>query len=153
MKPIVIYCSNSGTTEKLAERISSDIDCKMIKIEPEKHYGGYVSAVIKAVGEVIFNSEPGYRNTVPDLSGYDTVLFGYPIWCSEVPRFAAKFIRDCDLSGKKMIPFSTSGSTNISVTIPKLRKSCSSSEIIHPFSYAVAKKEDYGDWIEKIKSL
>lgn len=153
MKAILIYCSNSGTTEKLAKRISSDIGCETIKIEPSRHYGGYVSAVIKAVGEVVFNKQPGYKNEVPDLSEYDTVLFGYPIWCSEVPRFAAKFIKECDLSGKKVIPFSTSGSTNISVTLPKLEKICFSSKLMHPFSHAVSKKDDYGEWIEKIKSL
>lgn len=153
MKSVIIYCSNSGTTEKLAEKISSDIGCKMIKIEPLKHYGGYISAVIKAVGEVITNSRPGYKNGIPDLSEYDTVLFGFPIWCSDVPRFAAKFIEDCGLSGKKVIPFSTSGTTHISSAIPKLKEICPSSEFLYPFSHAVSKKDDYGEWIEKIKSL
>ena len=39
MKPVIIYFSNSGTTEKLAKRIGKDVGAKGIKVIPEKEYG------------------------------------------------------------------------------------------------------------------
>ena len=39
MKPIVIYYSRSGNTQKIAEKIQSDMNCDIVKVEPEETYG------------------------------------------------------------------------------------------------------------------
>lgn len=153
LKPIVIYCSQSGTTEALAKNVAKDLECNIIKIEPEKDYKSSVSAIIRASKEKILNEKPGYKTKIPDLSEYDTILFGYPIWCFEPPKFAVAFMNDCDLDGKRIIPFSTSGGTHISKTLPFVEKINSKASVEFPFNRSLSKSDDYDEWIKQIKNI
>ena len=153
LKPIVIYCSQSGITEALAKNVASDLSCNIIKIEPEKEYKSSFSAIIRASREKILNEKPGYKTALPDLSDCDTILFGYPIWCFEPPKFAVAFMQDCNLDGKRIIPFSTSGGTHISKTLPFVEKICSAATVELPFNRSISKSDDYDEWINQIKNI
>ena len=48
-----------------------------------------------------------------DLSRYDTILLGYPIWGGQAPKILYTFLENTDLSGKTIIPFCTSNSSGI----------------------------------------
>lgn len=54
-------------------------------------------------------SRPALAAPVKDLSEYDTVFVGFPIWWGVEPRVVDTFLDQAGLSGKKMIPFATSG--------------------------------------------
>ena len=151
MKATILYYSKSGTTEKLARRIQADIHCDILKIEPEEPYGNYVSSLIR-VSKERKNQVPVHAMTrVPDLSAYDTVFIGYPIWNLDVPIFVADFIDHCNLEGKTVIPFVTCGLANVSMTLNTLKRVCPKSEIVHPFNYGIAKKDNYEEWIHAIR--
>ena len=151
MKAIILYYSKSGTTEKLARRIQGDIHSDILKIEPEEPYGNYVSSLIR-VNKERKNKTPVHSVTkIPDLSSYDTVFIGYPIWYMDVPAFVADFISRCSLEGKTVIPFATCGLANISKTLNTLKRVCPKSKIAHPFHYGIAKKDDYEGWIRAIR--
>ena len=45
----------------------------------------------------------------PDLSQYENVLIGHPIWWGIPPRMIASVIDDLDLNGKNLTGFATSG--------------------------------------------
>lgn len=46
MRPIIIYYSRSGNTEKIALKAKEDLNCNIIKIEPKEEYGNYVSSCL-----------------------------------------------------------------------------------------------------------
>lgn len=92
-------------------------------------------------------------NEIPDLSGYDTVFVGYPIWWLDVPVLVANFIKGCDLAGKTVIPFSTSGLGNISATLETIKKSCPKSEVKLPLQCGIAKKDVYDHWISEVRKM
>ena len=56
---------------------------------------------------------PAISGEIIDLSGYDTVYLGYPIWWGQEPRIMDAFVENCDFTGKTVIPFCTSGSSDI----------------------------------------
>lgn len=58
---------------------------------------------------------------VPDMSQYDTILVGFPIWWYVEPRIVDTFLDSCDLSGKTVIPFATSGGSGIDRAESNLR--------------------------------
>lgn len=62
--------------------------------------------------------------SVEDIAQYDTVFVGFPIWWYQAPRIVQTFLESCDLSGKTVIPFATSGGSGMSKTAAILRKSC-----------------------------
>lgn len=151
MKAIILYYSKSGTTEKLARRIQKDIHCDILKIEPEDPYGNYMSSLIRVTKERK-NHVPVHAATeIPDLSSYDTVFIGYPIWDLDVPVFVADFISRCNLEGKTVIPFVTCGLANVSATLNTVKRVCPKSEIAHPFNWGIAKKDSYEEWLRVIR--
>lgn len=150
MNATIIYFSNSGITEKLAMRIKKDTGADIIRVEPEKEYGGYAISIAKMIKEKITKSTRGFTNEIPDLSGYDTVFVGYPIWGSNVPQILLDFLKECDLSGKTVIPFSTAGASGIGKSLGKLKSTCYGAKIKYPYGVTRSKRGDYKGWMEKI---
>lgn len=151
MGSMLIYYSRSGNTKNLADKIAHELNCKEIRIMPEKEYGNYVSACIRATKERYISNKPVFINDIPDLSGYDVVLVGYPIWMSKPPTIVSEFMSKCDLDGKVVIPFSTSGGTHISKTLPTLDSVCKGARIIMPYNYGMIKKDSFESWINSVK--
>jgi flavodoxin len=153
MKAMIIYYSKTGNTEKLAKRIQKDFHCEMLKVEPEDPYGNYVSSLVR-VNKERKNKVPVQSVTpVPDLSAYDTVFIGYPIWYMNPPEFLSDFISRCSLEGKTVIPFATCGLANVSKTLPAIKRACPKSQVVHPFNYGIAKKDNYDDWVHSLKQI
>lgn len=153
MKPIIIYYSRSGNTEKIALQAQKALNCEAVKIIPEEAYGNYVSACLRVSKEKKLPAAPAFVTPVPDLSAYDTILIGYPIWAQDLPRFVADFIEKCDLSGKTVVPFATYGMSNINWTLKHLQQVTPGAEIRYPFDSGVFKKGDFEKWISELKSI
>lgn len=60
--------------------------------------------------------------TVENMSGYDVIFVGYPIWWDTAPMAVFTFMEAYDLSGKTVIPFCTSGGSDIKDSLASLRK-------------------------------
>lgn len=58
------------------------------------------------------NARPEIANNI-DVSNYDVIFIGYPIWWGDTPRIIQTFMESHELSGKTMIPFCTSGGSGI----------------------------------------
>ena len=153
MKPIIIYYSRSGNTEKIALQAKNDLNCEAIKIVPEEAYGSYISACLRVTKEKKAPVAPAFVTPIPDLSGYDAVLLGYPIWAQDIPRFVADFIEKCDLTGKVVIPFATYGMSDINWTMKHLKQVCAGAEIKLPFDSGAFKKGNYAAWIKQVQAV
>lgn len=152
MKPIILYYSRSGNTEKIALQAQKDLNCEIIKIIPEEAYGNYVSSCLRTTKEKKASVAPAFITPVPDLKEYDIILLGYPIWAQDLPRFVASFISQCDLKDKIVIPFATYGMSGINWTMKHLKELCAEAEIRCAFDSGVLKKGDYEKWIEQVRN-
>ena len=150
MNAIILYCSKTGNTEKIARKTAKVLGCPIVKVEPDILYGGFFSTCARVVGDRLKKEVPGFVTEVPDLTAYDTVLVGYPVWASSVPDYMQEFLKACDLEGKRVIPFATSMMTDISATIPGLAAVCPGAEITHPFYYGVNRKDNYQEWVKSL---
>lgn len=151
MKCIVIYYSKSGKTGELADRIAADLSCPTVRIETVEAYGSYLSSIIRAGKELRKGVVSPVRTSLPDLSEYDVILLGYPIWYGSLPAFVAKFIADCRTEGKTIIPFATFTASDISRSVAELERLCPDAVIKQPFNYGRFKKDDYNRWIIDIQ--
>ena len=132
-----------------AERIKKDTGSDIIRVTPEKEYGGYVAAIAQMIVEKIKRRTRAFTNEIPDLTEYDTVFVGYPIWGGKPPVILTDFLKCCDLNGKRVIPFSTAGASGIKGSLAKLKEACSGAKIKYPFGVTKRNKGNYKAWMER----
>ncbi|MDE6267624.1 MAG: flavodoxin [Muribaculaceae bacterium] len=117
-KAIVCYFSATGTTEKAAQRIAELIGAPLHNIEPMDLYTdsdlNWRDSLSRSSVEMRDrSSRPALKDSLTDLSGYSIVFIGYPNWWNTHPTLINTFIEANDLQGKTIVPFMTSGGSNI----------------------------------------
>ena len=97
------------------------------------------------------SSRPAIASKVADMSVYDEVFVGFPIWWYIAPTIINTFLESYDLTGKTVIPFATSGSSGMGKTNEALAPSCKGAKLIEGkrFPASVSEKELAG-WAEAI---
>lgn len=99
---------DTGNTEVLADLIRDRINCDVFRIEAAEQYSDrYDDTVRRNVEEQNSDARPRIAGDLPDLTGYDTVLLGSPIWNVQPPMIMATFAETVDLSDKSLRPFVT----------------------------------------------
>ena len=103
--------SSSGNTEKMATYIQEQIGGDLLEIEPTVPYPtDYDECGDVALVERDENQRPAIANLPDDLSGYDTIFIGYPIWWHTAPMIIGTFLENYDLTGVEVYPFTQSAS-------------------------------------------
>lgn len=155
MKAIIMYYSRKGRTEQLAKNVQSALGCDIMKVEPDKPFGNFVSVLHREAHDRKKSEEAtGAATEVPDLSAYDVVFVGYPIWQTEMPEFLAQFLERCDFSGKAVVPFATCSSTGIKPSLKRLKLVIGAdATVLYPFCFGAAHHDDFGMWMDKVKAL
>lgn len=118
---LVSYFSYSGTTENIARVLSSKTNADLFAIEPKEEY---TDPYTQGNSEIRNNRKPELKNTVEDMSQYDVVFVGFPIWFHATPAPINSFLESYDLTGKIIIPFCTSGGSEIDEAMPTFLNSC-----------------------------
>ena len=114
----IVYFSATGNTERVAGYIADETGGSLIEIIPADPYSNADldwtnnSSRVNEEHNNYDTVRPGIQNDI-DLSGYDTVFLGYPLWWGEAPAIVLTFLDNEDLSGKTIIPFCTSSSSQI----------------------------------------
>ena len=65
-----------------------------------------------------------------DLSGYDEIILGFPIWWYVAPTIVNTFLEAYDFSGKKIVLFATSGGSGFGNTVKELQPSAPNAQIV-----------------------
>ena len=126
-KPLVVYFSATGTTAKAARTIAEVTGGTLYEIVPQQ---AYTSDDLdwndkQSRSSVEMNNpqaRPALKDTNMDVTAYDVIFIGYPIWWNQAPRIINSFIESHDLKGKTLVPFATSGGSGISNSVKELRK-------------------------------
>lgn len=109
-RTLVAYFSRSGNTRVVAGLIQRGLQADIFEILPAYPYpADYLQTVEQARQERDSGFEPALESKVRDISHYETVLLGFPIWGETLPPIVRSFLSAHDLSGKTIIPFSTHG--------------------------------------------
>ncbi|HJB17306.1 MAG TPA: alpha/beta fold hydrolase [Candidatus Blautia excrementipullorum] len=120
-KTLVAYFSYSGTTKSVAEALSGRIGADLFEITPKEEYS---NVYMQSNSEIRRNARPELARTVENMEEYDIVFVGYPVWWHAVPAPVNTFLESYDLTGKLIIPFCTSGGSDIEETMPTFLDSC-----------------------------
>ncbi len=130
-KSIVVYFSCTDNTKRIAEYIAESTSADIYRIEPavpytsaDLNYGNADSRTSKEQNDV--SARPEIAGALPDFSEYENVYIGYPIWWGQAPKILYTFVESCNLSGKTVIPFCTSGSSGIGTSAKNLQAAVAS---------------------------
>lgn len=122
-KALTVYYSYSGNTEEVAEYIHDYTGGDIIEIESSELYPEKKSALKKqAKKELEDNIRPIINNSSVDLSAYDEIYLGFPIWYGHAPRAVCSFLDGCiGLEGRNIDCFVTSDSGDMEDCITELQ--------------------------------
>lgn len=152
---VVLYFSATGTTEKIAQYISEITNSKMVEIIPVKEYTNddldYNNDNSRANKEQNDNTARPAINNEIDINQYDIVYLGYPIWWGDVPKIILTLMENNNFSGKTIIPFCTSGGSDISMSVTSLKKYHNNVLNGQKFS-ANTTKSEVESWINKLNN-
>ena len=126
-KVLVAYFSATGTTARAAETVARVTGGDLLAIESAEAYTAAdldwnddTSRSTREMKDV--SARPALKATDKDLTAYDVVFIGYPIWWGEAPRVVNSFVEAHDLKGKRLVPFATSGGSGVGESVEALRK-------------------------------
>ena len=152
---------DKGNTSIVADMIAEATGADMFEVLPEEDYYPYTYNELTEVAmqELRANARPAYqKEKLPDLSQYSTVFIGAPVWWGDWPMIMYTFFENEDLSGKKLIPFSTHEGSGLSGFDKKLASAVPESEVLTGLAVRGndtqnrqdAVRNSVNDWLSKL---
>ena len=122
MKTAVVYYSNTGNVKGAAKKIAEALGAELVPLEPVKPLkgAGFLS-IIKGGGQVTLGAKPALK-AIPDLSGFDRVILGAPVWAGKCAAPVRTFLSSGALKGKTVAFFTFSGSGNDEKAVAQIKE-------------------------------
>ena len=149
---LVAYFSTDDTIRAATYTVADTLSADLFEIQPVEPYTAddvnyHNSQSRTSIEQNDPQARPAIAVLPEDLSRYDTIILGYPIWWGQAPRILYTFMESIDLSGKTIIPFCTSGSSGVGSSASNLQKLTGESTV-----WLDAKRISNGSSAEEIRS-
>ena len=143
-KILVVYYSRTGeeygvgkitkgNTAIVAEIIAQKTGADIFELKPVTPYPkSYEECKKIASREKATKARPPFVGSV-DISAYDIIFVGYPIWYGDAPQIVYTFLESADFAGKKIVPFCTHGGSGLSSTDQTISLTCPNAKILQGF--------------------
>ena len=135
MSKLVAYFSASGNTASLAGKLAEAAGADLHEIRPAVSYTredlDWMNKQSRSSIEMSDKtSRPALAEEKLDISAYDTIYVGFPVWWYIAPTIINSFLESADFSGKRVILFATSGGSGFGKTVENLQPSAPGARII-----------------------
>lgn len=153
-KKLIAYFSASGTTKKAAEHLAKAVGADLFEIKPVVPYSrADLNWMDKKSRSSVEMNDPASRPEIaerfPNMTDYETVYIGFPIWWYVAPRIISTFVESYDFSGKTMVPFATSGGSGMGRTVDELKKLCPDADWKSGKMVNGVSERELADWANK----
>ena len=157
-KMLIIFFSLTGNTENFANYIQKNANITSFRIVPVTPYpDDFNSAAEIAQQERNNNSRPEIKDPLTNISQYNTILLGYPIWYSHIPNIVITQLEKLNFKGKTIYPFNTHGSSGVGSSISDIKEYAPEAKVMDGYpikgSEIRNKEEDVKDWLDDIFDL
>lgn len=153
-KSLIVYFSETGNTNTIAQEISAALKADSIKLTPVEPYDKkdletkdetskpYIESQDK-------NARPVIETEILNFDEYETVFIGYPIWYGDAPKIIYSFLDKFDCSKKVVVPFCTSSSSDITDSVANLKATYPNLTIANGKRFeANASQEEVETWLK-----
>ncbi|TCD53615.1 flavodoxin [Alloscardovia theropitheci] len=146
-----------GNTARIANFIQEATNADTFEILPQNDYpDDYTQTTRIARDEQNNNARPAIKGDLPDLSGYEYIFIGAPVWWGEYPMIVRTFL-DAEangLSNKTLIPFTTNEGSGLGNTQSQLSSQFPQATVLDGFSVrgpeAANSQADVDSWLKQI---
>lgn len=156
-KTLVVYFSCTNTTKTLAEYTADILEADIYEIVPAVPYTeadlAYYTNGRADKEQNDPSARPAISGGVDNMSDYDMIILGYPIWHGQAPRIVSTFLESYDFSGKMIVPFCTSHSSGIGSSDNNLHSLCSAEWKNGKRFGADTSKDEMNEWLNEIGVL
>lgn len=149
-----------GNTHRVANYIQEILRSDIYEIVPATEYTSNYNELLEvAKTELRNNSRPALKGTIPDMSQYDVVFVGGPIWWGEYPMVVRTFLDQVDLNGKVVVPFTTHEGSGLGNTEAQLKAQYPNANVLPGIaikgrdSASNEAKAAVKEWLQKIGML
>ena len=152
-KKLVAYFSASGSTAKLAKTLASAADAEIYEIRPAVPYErrdlNWMDKKARSTVEMQDkNCRPELADHDAPIADADIVFVGFPIWWYREPSIIDSFLEAYDFSGKTVIPFLTSGGSELGEGQERIEKLARGAKVLHGRRFSArASESELKSWI------
>ncbi len=141
-KMLVIYYSQTSNTKAVAEEIAKRLSADIEVINAVQPYDGDFQATVeRGKQEREEGILPDIQPLTKDITQYDVIFLGFPVWFGTYAPPVATFLDQVDLSGKKIVPFCTFGSGGLESSVKDLVVAEPNAEILPGYGVRAARME------------
>ena len=141
-KVLVLYYSQNGTTQAVAQQISTllgaDIEA-IVALDP--YNGNFQETIERCLREKEAGILPEIQPIQADIQAYDYIFLGYPVWFGTYAPPVAALLEQVDFSGKKLVPFCTFGSGGLDSSARDLAQKQPGAQILPGYGVRTARLE------------
>ncbi|MFJ1229939.1 flavodoxin [Yersinia proxima] len=113
----------TGSTQFVAQLIQEQTHGDLFRIETATPYPRQHDALLRvAEKEQQTKARPSLKTQLPDLSDYDIIYVGYPIWWYTMPMVIYSLFEQNDFAGKTVIPFTTHGGSRLADSLREIAR-------------------------------
>ncbi|MCR4793029.1 MAG: flavodoxin [Lachnospiraceae bacterium] len=132
MKTLIVYFSLEGNTEYVADMISKETGADVLRLVPKKAYHDKGFAKFFWGGKsAVMAEKPELEDYDIDLSQYERIVFGFPVWASNYTPPLRTYIEDnaAAIKGKKIAAYACQSGAGAEKAFAKLARDLGLSEI------------------------
>lgn len=130
-KILIVYFSHTGNTQMIAGYIHDMVESDMVELKTDDIYtDDYDTLLAQIRQEVADEYCPRLATRIENISSYDVIFVGYPIWVETAAPPVRTFLTTYDLSGKTIVPFCTSGTSSAETSYRLVRSLCPNSTVL-----------------------
>lgn len=130
-KVLVVYFSHTGNTKTIAGYIHETVKSDIAEIETVDTYTDDYDTLLAQIREEVATEYcPPLTTKIGNISSYDVIFIGYPIWVETAAPPIRSFLTTHDLAGKTVVPFCTSGTSSAEASYRLVRSLCPQSTVL-----------------------
>ena len=153
-KALVAYFSASGVTAGVAKNIAKAINADIYEICPQTPYtdadlNWKDSNSRSSVEMRDKNCRPPLANKVPDLSAYEVVFVGFPVWWYREPSIIDTFMESCNFDGQTVVPFATSGGSGLGSSAQNMQALAPKAKVLEGKLLNSIEEESQQNWAKR----
>ena len=141
-KILVLYYSQNGGTQAVAQQISTLLGADMEAIVVQDPYNGnFQETIERCLKEKAEGILPEIQPLSAKIQDYDIIFLGYPVWFGTYAPPVAALLEQVDLSGKKVVPFCSFGSGGLDSSSRDLAQKQPGAQILPGYGVRTARLE------------